>query len=500
MNDNEILVELAANIFKRTSEKLGSKIVSLEYLPSVQTPQAKTFEYIRNIYNLLLEDLGADLTKKTFETELSFLRDKYGAGSASYLNLLKILPVPVLETERFKLLSRQELESEITQRVKELEDIKANLGKIVGERTALIIAERNKLSVILSGITDTIIALDLNHNIISFNKAAEHLTGFPAKSIINANIGSVIKVFDKSQELPPAVYAPIRNDDFEGILFNKKDLKIIAGVTDNSVKETSVNFTAGTIRESQSLNLGCIITIHDVTDEKQLESMKLDFVSMAAHELRTPLTTVQGYLSVFINENSKNFTDEQNMFLQRMQKANNQLMLLTENLLNVTRIEKGNMPLNLEPMDWVSVVQQATDALADKAKEKNIKLTLTASPVPIPQILVDKLRISEVLINLISNGILYTQSGGEVNVYMEVKNDEVATHVKDNGRGISKEAMPHLFTKFFRAVSKLEMTQGTGLGLFIAKGIVDLHHGKIWVDSEVGKGSEFSFSLPFSRS
>lgn len=499
MNGNEILAELVANVHKKTWEKIGNKVIELGEIPTVNSPQEQLLLYIQNLYNLFLQGLGTELAKKTFETELSTIKEKYGADAPVYLNLLKILPIPVLETERFKLLSRQELESELKQRVKELEDIKANLENMVAQRSRVIIAERNKLAIIVSGITDAVIALDFEEKIILFNKAAERLTGFLLQEVIGKEISSAIKIFDKNIEILPTTYAPLRTDGFEGMLYNKQNLKIIATRPGAAPKESFVNFTSSTIKESQSVNLGCILTIHDITEEKQLEEMKLDFVSMAAHELRTPLTTIQGYLSVFSAENSKNFTSEQNMFLTRMQIASNELTGLIENLLNVSKIEKGVKTLKLEPLDIVALLQQVTSEFEEKTKEKSIQITFTKPTYPIPNIMADKLRITEVISNLLSNAIAYTDKNGQISVSIEIKDNSVITHVRDTGKGIPQEAIPHLFTKFFRVWEKLEMAHGTGLGLYISKSIVEMHGGKIWVESEVGKGSEFSFALPITK-
>ncbi|MBI4040073.1 PAS domain-containing sensor histidine kinase [Candidatus Daviesbacteria bacterium] len=256
---------------------------------------------------------------------------------------------------------------------------------------------------------------------------------------------------------------------------------------------------AAMIKEGAKSNLGSIITIHDVSEEHELETMKMDFVSMAAHELRTPLTSIKGYLSVFINENKDKFDNDQMMFLNRINISAEQLTGLIENLLNVSRIERGVVTLNPEQVNWAENLQAVVNEFKNRAEEKRIDLSFTPATVPLPTIKVDKIRINEVLGNLLSNAIAYTQPGGKVIVWAESDGKNIATHIKDTGEGIPKEAIPHLFTKFFRVSGVLEQgSKGTGLGLYISKSIIEMHHGKIWVESELGKGSTFSFSLPIT--
>ncbi len=357
----------------------------------------------------------------------------------------------------------------------------------------LIIAERNKLAVALSSIADAVIAVDLSRNITIFNRGAEDLTGISASDAISQPLGDIIKIFDGTDELSTLEYCPIVTDVSEGVIFSMKNLRMISLKN----REAYIGLVVAGIREGQTANLGCILTLHDITKEKQLEEMRLDFVSMAAHELRTPLTSIKGYLSVFMHENSKNLSIQQNTFLERIAISTQQLNGLVDNLLSVSRIEKGVFTVRLQPTDWVLIVSEQVAEFTNRAKEKMIQLSFTKPSQLIPKVIADKIRITEVLSNLLSNAISYTQHGGEVKVTLEAKNNEVITHIQDNGPGIPKDAIPHLFTKFFRVSGILEQgSKGTGLGLYISKAIVELHKGRIWVDSETGKGSVFSFSLP----
>ena len=191
------------------------------------------------------------------------------------------------------------------------------------------------------------------------------------------------------------------------------------------------------------------------------------------------------------------YSAEQSTLLQRIDMAATRLSALVQNLLNVSRIERGVLTLALEQIDWPNVVAQSVEEMGKPAKDKNITLTYTPPATPIPHVYIDKLRMMEVITNLIHNAIAYTHTGGSIHVWIEQKDKEIITHVRDTGHGIPPEAISHLFKKFFRVSGSLEQgSKGTGLGLYICKEILTLHKGKIWVESQVGKGSTFSFSLP----
>lgn len=392
-------------------------------------------------------------------------------------------------TERSLELSSKELED----LNKELQLERDQIEIQVQQRTQQLKAERNKIAVTLASIVDAVIVVDLGRNIIIFNKAAEKLTGYKLTDVLGKPIDQVIKVFDKTQNLTLDTFCPISSDDFEGIAYHKEGLML----TGLNGKQTYVNVLAGQIKEGKDANVGCILTLYDVSKDKLLEEMKLDFVSMAVHELRTPLTSIKGYLYIYLRDYKESLDSKQSTLLSRINISTQRLVSLVENLLNVTRIEKGTLTLNLQPIDWVQNTAEIISEIIDQAKDKQVILDFIQPKQPLPNVKADKFRINEVLMNLLANAINYTRRGGKITVWIEKQGNEIITHIADDGPGIPKEALPHLFTKFFRVSGSLEQgSKGTGLGLYIAKSIVEIHKGKIWVESKLGKGSAFSFSLP----
>ncbi len=364
-----------------------------------------------------------------------------------------------------------------------------------GQLSEILQAEQERTMWILQNMTDPVIGLDLRLNVSFANPAAEKVLGLDLSLSKGQPLDQLLKFQTQLGELPLKDIIPLKQSGFEGILFSKNEVKVLSLLND---KEASANIMTIQIRHGASINLACFISFHDITAEKQLEAMKLDFISMAAHELRTPLTSIKGYISVFIQENEKKMTEDQMMFIRRINNSAQQLSALIENLLGVSRVERGAMTVTTQPMDWLQVLQQAYEQFEHRAIEKRIELQFIKPKDPLPTVQADNVRINEVINNFLANAINYTEPGGKVIMWTEFKDHYIYTHVKDSGRGLPKEALNRLFTKFYRVPGNLDQaSKGNGLGLYISKAIVELHHGKIWANSEgLGKGSTFSFSLP----
>lgn len=349
----------------------------------------------------------------------------------------------------------------------------------------IAIAQNSKLEEVLSSIIDGIIALDFNKNVIFSNKAAQEMTGFSQSELQNQSIEKFIHLFTDNEEVTSQSYCQAN--------FSKP-----ATLVGKSGKQTKINILTVKVTEEKQTNLSCILILHDLSREEELEKMKLDFVSMASHELRTPLTSIVGYLSVFISENKDKLPKEELDLVDKALTSGRELLILVQNILSVNKIERAKMSMIIEPTDYWSVLSKVIDNLKSQSNQKNIVLNLIPPQTPLPKVLIDKLKVEEVITNLAANAINYTNPGGKVEISVTVSQDEVTTTVSDTGVGIPKEALPHLFNKFFRVSNSIaqRMSKGTGLGLYIAKSIVEKLNGKIWVESELGRGSKFSFTLP----
>lgn len=348
------------------------------------------------------------------------------------------------------------------------------------------VSERAKLNEVLSSIVDGIIALDFNKNIILVNKAAEEITGFTEKEIITRPIDGLVHLFTEQEEITSKAYCQPS--------FNQ-----VARLVGKDGKQAKVAVSTAQLESTTPTNVSCILILHDIAKEAELEQMKLDFISMASHELRTPLTSIIGYLSVFIEENKGKIEQGEIDLLQKSLTSAQRLLILVQNLLSVNKIEREQMSISNQPVDFLPIITKALEDLKSQAVQKNVILSFDAPP-SLPKVLADPIRIPEVITNLIANALNYTNTGGKVSVSVLVSPTEVTTSIQDTGIGIPKEAIPHLFSKFFRVSNTTQQaSKGTGLGLYISKSIIEKIGGKIWVESEAGHGSKFSFTLPLAE-
>ena len=233
---------------------------------------------------------------------------------------------------------------------------------------------------------------------------------------------------------------------------------------------------------------------------KELDKLKDDFLSMAAHELNTPLAAITGYLSMILDEHIGGEVNPKiQKYLENMFISSKRLSLLIKDMLNVSRIESGRIHLIFSDTPIESVIEQAIAEIGSKAKERNQSLIFHKPKTKMPKTWYDASRVTEVLLNIIGNAIKYTDSGGKIDI--NVKNDDkfITVSVKDNGRGIPEDRKEAVFEKFSQVDVLKDEVKGTGLGMYIAKKFIELLGGRIWFDSEEGKGSTFYFTLPILK-
>jgi signal transduction histidine kinase len=232
-------------------------------------------------------------------------------------------------------------------------------------------------------------------------------------------------------------------------------------------------------------------------DLMQLDRLKGDFLSAVSHELRTPLTTIVGF-SEFLEEGIAGpITIEQRRFVKQILDAAGQLTTLVDDLLDFARMEAGRFKLDPQPVAAGPILAEALESLASAARQADVALDL-AIPADLPEVVADAPRLRQIALNLLSNAVKFTRAGGRVTLRARAEGaDAVRVEVEDTGVGIPAEARPHLFQKFFRVQGGLTAAaKGTGLGLAIAKQLVEAQGGLIGVQSEVGRGSTFWFTLP----
>ncbi|MEX0895520.1 MAG: ATP-binding protein [Patescibacteria group bacterium] len=241
---------------------------------------------------------------------------------------------------------------------------------------------------------------------------------------------------------------------------------------------------------------------------QQLDKLKDEFVSIASHELRTPMVSIKNYLWMALAGKGGKLTEKQEFYLQRSYDSSNRMTKLINDMLNISRIESGRILLHVEAVDLAELVAQIVDENKPRAKQLKIELkqaktvTKRASneKTDLPKVIADRDKVAEVLVNLIGNALKFTQAGGKVTISLQVDHEHVYVNVTDTGVGVEQDQIPKLFKKFgmlkesYRSYS--EAAQGSGLGLYVSKSIMELHEGSLWVTSPGrDKGSTFTFTL-----
>jgi two-component system phosphate regulon sensor histidine kinase PhoR len=240
---------------------------------------------------------------------------------------------------------------------------------------------------------------------------------------------------------------------------------------------------------------GAVVVLHDITELRRLERVRRDFVANVSHEFRTPLTAIQGFAETLL---AGAIDDPQNRtrFLEIILEHSRRLARLTEDLLVLSKMDAERLELEIRRLGVSQLIESCLETAQRRATEKDLKISVNM-PQGLPDIAGDRRRLAEVLQNLLDNAIQYTLPGGKIIVSAKTGEDEIILTVSDTGIGIPKADQSRIFERFYRVdVARSREAGGTGLGLAIAKHLVEVHGGRLWVDSEVGRGSQFHFSVP----
>ncbi len=369
------------------------------------------------------------------------------------------------------------------------EDIKKALMNVMAD----LKESSARSEAILASIADGVIVIGRNGIIILMNRSAEKLLGWTNRKSIGEKWFQILKREDeKGNPILPEKGA-IKKALTGGVTTLPSPTDSHLYVRKNGTK-FPVSRTVSPIMIDKKV-VGAVLVFHDVTKDKELDRLKDEFIDVAAHDLRTPATVIRGFISRVLDGDAGKISTKANGLLKEAYKGNIRLIDLIDDFLVVSRFERGKIKFFLKTNDLAGIIEEAVRNLSGLAKSKD--LTLNYKKTALPAVLIDKERTFQILNNLIGNAIKFTEKGG-IKIWHQKEKEKVITHITDTGSGVPLSEQSNIFQKYSKGKTGRNRS-GLGLGLYISQLCLKGMGGKIWVKSEEGKGSTFSFSLPVAK-
>jgi len=352
-------------------------------------------------------------------------------------------------------------------------------------------SERDRVASIIEDLPNGIIFIDNFHQITFANKEAASLLEVPQSSMIDLKITKQNLLKSKKFEYIYKVFFP--TDRYHSPSLKQQYEIVLDGTEQKVLKIETVMVTGANVRM-----LGFMKVIHDITREKSIDKMKSEFISIAAHQLRTPLSALKWSLRMVLDGDVGKISPEIREFLQKDYNTNDRMIKLVNDLLNVSRIEEGRFFHKFAPVNLAHLVDSIVQDFTPQSKKRNIKLEWTQTKQHLPLINADRDHLRLALQNILDNALKYTPYNGTIKVSLQKAKtgNSLVLKIVDSGIGIPAEEQKRVFSKFFRGANVIKLqTDGTGLGLFIVKNVIELHQGTITFESSE-KGTTFIITLP----
>jgi len=338
--------------------------------------------------------------------------------------------------------------------------------------------ERNLSSAILGSMVEGVAVVNASERLLFANVGFAEILGLD----VPPQSGSPLLEIVRQTELIEAVRAVLKGEP-------RVETEIVTG----TLRQRFFAVTVASVRAAD--NSGAVIVLHDITELRKLERVRRDFVANVSHEFKTPLTAIQGFAETLL---AGAIDDPQNRlrFLEIILEHSRRLARLTDDLLKLSKMDADRLELEVRRLSVSQFVESCVETTQRPAAEKDLRISVNLQQ-PLPDIAADRRRLAEVLQNLLDNAMQYTPAGGQIMVSASADEEEVTFTVSDTGIGIPQADQSRIFERFYRVdVARSREVGGTGLGLSIAKHLVEAHGGRIWVESDVGQGSQFHFTVP----
>lgn len=348
-----------------------------------------------------------------------------------------------------------------------------------------IIRGKRRIETLIDNMHDPVIGIDENKKVLFVNNEALKITGLKKENFVGKLIQDVAVMNDLVRN--------IINEIIEGNTKNASEtMKIYADGKESYFEKEIIDINVTPTGEQQSQFIGQVIMLRNITPFKELDLAKTNFLGTVSHEFKTPISSIQMGLQLLENDQIGSLNDEQKNLVNGIKEDSNRLLKITGELLNITQVESGSMQLNIQSSDIRTIIDYAINANRSAAEQKQIVFNINIEN-GLKEVLADTEKTSWVLNNLISNAVRYSYENSQINVDVKKVGEQVQFSVTDAGQGIPPQYISKVFDRYFKIPGTKK--EGTGLGLTISKQFIEAQGGKISVESEIGVGSQFSFTL-----
>lgn len=355
--------------------------------------------------------------------------------------------------------------------------------------------KQDQLNAILSSMAEGLVAIDDRRKVILVNQAAGILLRTAPQEAVGQDIRELLVFFRDDKELPYEA-VPVERAITERNIVSISLLDNLYVRAKNDRLFPVAMMIAPLLTRGETA--GAIILFRDITKEREIDQAKTELVSLASHQLRTPLSAINWYAEMLIGQEVGTLTEKQREYLQALSDANHRMIELVNSLLNVSRIDLGTFAIDPTPIDFASIGRSVLSELESQVLVKKLTVTVNHDP-NLPSVSADPKLVRIIFQNLLSNAVKYTPPGGKITLALSLAPPDLLITVTDTGYGIPAAAQGKIFTKLFRADNiRDKEAEGTGLGLYIVKSIVEASGGRISFDSLEGKGTTFRVSMPLS--
>lgn len=338
--------------------------------------------------------------------------------------------------------------------------------------------ERNLSSAILGSMVEGVAVVNASERLVFANQGFAEILGLD----VPPQAGSGLVEIVRQTELIEAVRQVLKGEP-------RVETEVVTG----TLRQHFFAATIASVRAAETS--GAVIVLHDITDLRKLERVRRDFVANVSHEFKTPLTAIQGFTETLLG-GALDDAENRERFLGIILEHARRLARLTDDLLKLSKMDADRLELEIRRLSVTQFVESCLETAQRRAVQKELTISVDVSD-QLPDIAADRRRLAEVLQNLLDNAIQYTLPGGIIKLTAQLNDTDVTFTVADTGIGIPKADQARIFERFYRVdVARSREVGGTGLGLAIAKHLMEAHGGRIWVESEIGQGSQFHFSVP----